>query len=227
MLHSLDKSVVIDALKTLDRLDRERKIFGSQGHNYQLNPPVPEALIDAFEDRHRLRLPEDYRYFMTQIGSGGAGPFWGGFPFGMQDRGHEFGPLEDGFLGDLSAVFPHDGPWNLPESFWEKRSQIPPDATPEEQHRIYEECDRLDGEHYWNPQLMRGAIPICHRGCALRQWLVVQGPLKGTIWDDDRVDRKGVRPLLDEQSGRVTFAAWYVSWLDQASAEASAMRKRD
>ena len=73
---------------------------------------------------------------------------------------------------------------------------------------------------------MRGAIPICHRGCALRQWLVVQGPLKGTIWDDDRVDRKGIRPLLDEHGRRVTFAAWYLSWLEQANAEAWANRHK-
>jgi len=227
MSHSLDKVAVLDALRALDRLDRERKVFGSQGHGYRLNPPVTEAVINAFENKHRLRLPEDYLYFMTQIGSGRAGPFWGLFPFGMQDSGHEFGTFEDGFLvGDLSAVFPYEEAWNLPASFWEKRAPVPLDATPEEEDRIYEEWDRLDEEHYWKPDLMRGAIPICHRGCALRQWLVVQGSLKGTIWDDDRVDRKGVRPLLDEHGRRVTFAAWYISWLGQASVEASANRKR-
>lgn len=117
----------MDALKALDHLDPERKVFGSQGHDYQLNPPVPEAVINAFENKHRLRLPEDYRYFMTRIGSGGAGPFWGLFPFGMQDDAHGFGPLEDGFfVGDLSAAFPHENAWNLPASFWEKRPPIPP-----------------------------------------------------------------------------------------------------
>ena len=227
MRFSLERRIVIDALKALDRLDQERKIFGSQGHDYQLNPPVPEAVISALESKHRLRLPEDYRYFVTQIGNGGAGPFYGLFPFGMQDNGHGFGPWEGGFLvGDLSAAFPHDGPWNLPEGFWEKRPRIPPDATPEEQDQIYEEWDRIEEEHYWNPKLMCGAIPICHRGCALRQWLVVQGPLKGTIWDDDRVDRKGIRPLLDEPGRRVTFADWYLSWLEQATAEAWANRRK-
>lgn len=100
-----------------------------------------------------------------------------------------------------------------------------PDATPEKVDQIYEEWDRIDQEHYWNPDLMRGAIPICHRGCALRQWLVLQGPLKGTIWDDDRVDRKGVKPLFDKQGRRTTFAVWYLSWLEEANTEARAIRK--
>lgn len=31
--------------------------------------------------------------------------------------------------------------------------------------------------HYWDPKLMNGAIPICHTGCALRIWLLVDSKL--------------------------------------------------
>jgi len=51
-------------------------------------------------------------------------------------------------------------------------------------------------------------------------------PLKGMVWDDDRVDLKGIRPLVDEHGRPVTFAGWYLSWLGEATAEASASRHK-
>lgn len=68
--------------------------------------------------------------------------------------------------------------------------------------------------HYWNPAIMDGAIPICHKGCALRQWLVINGPQKGFVWDDLRADDAGIAPVLGESGGPVTFADWYRGWLD-------------
>ncbi len=62
--------------------------------------------------------------------------------------------------------------------------------------------------------MMNGAIPICHLGCALRQWLVVTGPEAGNIWCDYRADRRGIYPLSAPGKERVTFYQWYRDWLD-------------
>ena len=77
-----------------------------------------------------------------------------------------------------------------------------------------EAWDRELEVHYWNPAIMNGAIPICHKGCALRQWLVIHGDQRGFVWDDNRVDNAGIAPVLDESGEPVTFADWYMGWLD-------------
>jgi hypothetical protein len=74
-------------------------------------------------------------------------------------------------------------------------------------------------EHYWNRRIMSGAIPICHRGCALRQWLVVNGNHKGYVWNDDRADHAGVYPLLLADGKPATFTTWYWTWLGSAGTQ--------
>ena len=61
-----------------------------------------------------------------------------------------------------------------------------------------------------------GGFPICHIGCAKRIWLVVTGPEAGNVWQDDRAEDGGVYPMRDAEGRRLTFAAWYMAWLDEA-----------
>jgi hypothetical protein len=69
---------------------------------------------------------------------------------------------------------------------------------------------------YWDNEKVNGAIPICHLGCATRQWLVVTGPEKGNIWNDFRADHEGLAPLHSAGQIRITFSDWYRTWLDEA-----------
>src|SRR3954463_5908860 len=82
-----------------------------------------------------------------------------------------------------------------------------------------EAWDRELEQHYWNPSIMDGAIPICHKRCALRQWLVIHGERRGFVWDDLRADNAGIAPVLGESGGPLTFANWYMGWLDGSLAE--------
>lgn len=45
--------------------------------DYHLNPPLTPSELKTFEARIGLRLPEDIRLFVTELGNGGAGPFNG------------------------------------------------------------------------------------------------------------------------------------------------------
>jgi hypothetical protein len=221
---SLDRAAILDALQALDRLDRGRSIFGSIGHHYKLNPPLAQTVVKEFEREHKINLPEDYRYFITEIGNGGAGPYYGLFPFGMQDDGHGVSKWDGKCLvGDVSADFPHSTAWNPAETFWQKRPHIPSDVSPTEEERLWEEWDQALEEQYWNPRIMNGAFPICHRGCALRQWLVVQGPRRDTVWGDNRADETGIKPVLDRTGQHLRFADWYLSWLAEATAQGRAI----
>jgi hypothetical protein len=210
MHRTLDRSTVIERLAVLSKRDRKRQVFGANGHGYKLNPPLPVSVIEAFEERHRVSLPEDYRRFITEIGNGGAGPSYGVLPFGKDDDDRDW--EGGGLVGDPSKPFPHTSAWNLPESFWEGEPKTPPDI-PLEEDRLMEAWDRELEAHYWNPAIMNGAIPICHKGCALRQWLVIHGDQRGFVWDDNRVDNAGIAPVLRKSGEPVTFADWYMGWL--------------
>src|SRR5262249_9650414 len=79
----------LDPIRVRDALSRLASsgsaIFGANGHHFLLNPPRPENEVSAFEQRHCIRVPSDYRHFITQVGDGGAGPFYGVFPLGFID----------------------------------------------------------------------------------------------------------------------------------------------
>lgn len=212
---TLDKAAIVERLQVLERSNGGRGRFGSIGHQYRLNDPLPATVIDEFEREHGIALPEDYKQFITSIGNGGAGPYYGLLPFGQYDgSGDDLCPWDDGLLvGNVAEPFPYVEAWNLPASFWDAEPDPPPGTPQEEEDRMMEAWDRALEEHYWNPKIVNGAIPICHRGCALRQWLVVNGPQKGFVWNDDRADYGGLSPLRDSEGNQVTFSSWYSAWL--------------
>ena len=217
MSEPLDKPTALRLLGELDRRDRHRRLFGAGVHQYRLNPPLDASVVGAFEARHGVSLPDDYRTFLTEIGDGGAGPSYGLFPFGQQDDGFGSCAWEiGGLVGDFSQPFPHVTAWNISESFWQGEPDPPPGTPPEEEDRLWEAWDKVLEERYWDPALMNGAIPICHLGCALRQWLVIHGPQRGFVWNDFRADYRGLSPVLGGSGEAVTFAAWYRTWLDDS-----------
>jgi hypothetical protein len=83
-------------------------VFGADGHHFILNEPLDEMIVAEFEQRHGIRLPADYRSFITTIGNGGAGPGYGLFPFGETDAG----PADE-YFADLARPFPYTEAWNV------------------------------------------------------------------------------------------------------------------
>jgi hypothetical protein len=196
--------------RDLQRLRESKKalsVFGAESHGYRVNPPLSEAEIIAFEAKHDVQLPDDYRQFLMRVGNGGAGPDYGLYKLGEMDDGFDFGPWDE-FIGDLSKPFLHTQAWN-------DLTGEPEDISDEDEEEYERQLEAFD-EIYWNPSNMNGAIPICHLGCALRLWLVVNGPEKGNVWQDNRADQGGIEPLQTATQKRVTFFEWYRSWLDEA-----------
>jgi hypothetical protein len=44
----------------------------------------------------------------------------------------------------------------------------------------------------------------------------VSGPERGNIWLDARAGYEGITPVIGPDGNSVSFAAWYMSWLDAA-----------
>jgi len=133
------------------------------------------------------------------------------FKLGEMDDGFDFAPWGD-FVGQLSAPFRHADAWNdltgMPD-----RNDMNEDA--------YEAFE----QRYYDTRLVDGAIPICHLGCALRQWLVITGSEDGNVWGDDRADHKGLYPLRATAHDRLRFFEWYRSWLDEVLARLDLWKK--
>jgi hypothetical protein len=206
---------VKEKLDLLRRLDWDFDYFGSKVHRYKLFPPLSAEGLVAIENKHGCAFPDDYRAFVTELGNGGAGPNYGLFPAGMHHLGRDLATWEKSGIGDLSKPFPHTDPWNLPEEFCAQQPD-PDETTPEEEEdRMNEEWDKKLQAHYWIEGVTDGAIPVSDLGCARTQLLVINGPESGSIWVDGRVDYEGIAPLLSEAGERVTFAQWYLNWLDE------------
>jgi hypothetical protein len=64
-----------ERIKSKLRKARSRRLrpFGAEQHEFRLLPVVPEPELQAFETRHGVELPHEYRAFLSIVGSGGAG----------------------------------------------------------------------------------------------------------------------------------------------------------
>ena len=211
---SIEIAVLRKKLDELRCIDTSFETFGSSAHLYRMNAPLSETKLDEFETRHSITLPEPYRTFVSEFSNGGAGPYYGLFPLGYFDAAG--GPLErwkegDGFAGILAKPFPHSEAWNLPEA-----RLLPPDSfeNDEEEEAWIRE---VDGE-VWRPDLVNGAFPICHQGCAIRNLLIVNGPERGNVWVDDRPNDGGIYPDGDDPHTGTPFFDWYSNWLDASIA---------
>ena len=204
-----DFTAIRDDLWRLRESAVSLQVFGSQSHGFRTHPPLSEEAVREFEARHRITLPPEYRGFLIHVGNGGAGPAYGLFKLGEMDDGFGHKPWteNDGFVVVLSQPFPHTGPWNdlIEEPVYDESRQDDPEWE-DEYHR---QLDAWENRVYWNPANVNGAVPICHLGCALRQWLVVTGPEAGNVWNDDRADHGGLKPLQRAGLERITFLQWY------------------
>lgn len=76
LLNLLDKAIITD-------LNFEQ--FGSKKHKYKLNPVISETKVLEVEKKYNFKLPEDYFWFITNVGNGGAGPYYGLEKFKIED----------------------------------------------------------------------------------------------------------------------------------------------
>ncbi|MFJ4839373.1 SMI1/KNR4 family protein [Streptomyces sp. NPDC088746] len=195
------------------------KVFGSLGHRWTLEDPLADDELAELEAQMGVRLPDDYRNFLTSVGAGGAGPAYGLFPVRrIQGRWRWEGDGAD--LADLTMLarpFPAHGP--DPEEL-EALLAVRPEE--EEFEEIEDFDDAIEAwDERWEPLMFApertaGAIVISHLGCAQREWLIISGIHRGTIWSDCRADDTDLVPLLDRAGKPVTFARWYSDWLEKA-----------
>lgn len=182
------------ALELQERVSRVRQKVVAAGKC--LNPPLDQATVRAFEERHGARLPEEYREFLLRVGNGGMDgpPFYGLEPFRP-------GPWQEGDharrywvdLPDLARPFPFTGPWI-------REGEAPEELTAGSDQSL---ADRIS----------HGCLLLGTDGCGIDWILVVSGPDRGVVW------YRTSAGLLPTSSKR-DFLRWIEDWLDGTDPEA-------
>jgi hypothetical protein len=205
MTEQLDR--IKQKLKILKDYDKSFVIFGSLKHKYKLNPALSLYYIKNFETTHGINLPEELTKFLTTIGNGGAGPFYG--LESLQDMLYvDLDYKQKNKLLNPSEPFPHNREWNL---------KFEPSVNEEEDEAEYERQLENFEQRYYDPSFMNGTLAICNFGCAVSINLVVNGPEYGYIWTDDRASDGGIHPSMElGNKEKVQFLDWYELWLDNS-----------
>jgi hypothetical protein len=86
-----------EKLRRLRTIDTAFTRFGALTHRYRLGPPLTEPELQSHERRLGVSIPTEYRRFLTEIGHGGAGPFYGLFTLD--------GDCPSALSGELSKPF--------------------------------------------------------------------------------------------------------------------------
>jgi hypothetical protein len=71
-------------VEILSALDVRRVVFGASRHAYRFHPPLFQKRVEKFERDHKVSLPKPYRRFITELGNGGAGPYYGIMPLALK-----------------------------------------------------------------------------------------------------------------------------------------------
>ncbi|WP_405861846.1 SMI1/KNR4 family protein [Streptomyces sp. NBC_00090] len=210
---------VRERVEALGMSPASNEVFGALGHKWVLEQPLNHAELAELEAQMGVRLPEDFRTFLLRVGAGGAGPAYGVFPVRrVQGRWRWEGDGAE--LADLSRLaesFPEQGP--DPKLLEELAARCPEEEDFDEVEEFDDAIEAWDERWnavMFNPDRTVGAIVISHRGCALRDWLVISGAHQGTMWTDDRADEVDLAPLRNDGGAPVTFARWYTDWLCHA-----------
>jgi len=204
-------------LTRLSQFDAARTNFGADSHGYQLARPLSERTVRAFERKHRVSLPDDYRSFLVGMGNGGAGPGYGVYPLG-RDRSFELfiGAAPVWIRWPAKLVSRLQRPWRKLGEPFPFRDAI---SSAERRRILSEPSDATEDVDV----VPTGAISICTHGCGLGDWLVVTGEEAGQVWHDasaeydpsaqERIPALGWRPWTNPDGDRMTFADWWTNWL--------------
>ncbi|MCE7061993.1 SMI1/KNR4 family protein [Dyadobacter sp. CY343] len=182
------RDTVIEKVAELKRTDKKFRFFGARKHRYTFDAPISIAEAEQFEHTYAIQLPAEYKYFITQIGNGGAGPYYGVRP--LQDFQAHYVHHEV----ELPAMDLHKP---FPAHYWLNENET----------RITKEIVQ---------QSVFGTMSICEEGDGYNHLLVVAGDEKGYIWFDGSVTDQGMIPFSMPEKERFTFFDWYESWLNMA-----------
>ncbi|MBQ6697021.1 MAG: SMI1/KNR4 family protein [Lachnospiraceae bacterium] len=185
---------IAQIMKKVEKLSAKKRRFPCGKFPPEWKEPITEEQVMAYEKEKGIRLPEDYRRFITTVASAGTQPFYG--LYGLLDKkpSYEFEPI-------VEKKFPYTL------------------STPLKIAEMSEE----EYDKYWNDdeneEYMQGYILLCHEGCGMESILIVNTDAEevyGTVWFCDLANDYGIMPIYHPQTREpMHFLEWLEYWVDQ------------
>lgn len=188
--YSAQLTRIKDKLLRVRFTDPKLEVFGAGSHKYQTGKPLLALDLTLFEQQYGIRLPDDYRQFMLEIGPG-AGPFYGLYALGSHTD--EFSENPKTVMRVPSQWHPH-----LSEQDWLTLTQAFDQA----------EMSNADFERATDI-LFAGLLPLGTQGCTYYHALIVSGEHRGRVVN---LDQERLQPKFAYESN---FLDWYERWLDE------------
>ncbi|HET9957330.1 MAG TPA: leucine-rich repeat domain-containing protein [Polyangiaceae bacterium] len=177
-------------VQVLANLDPARKLFAAGSHRYELKPPLELEQLARLEAGLGLRLPEQYRRFVTEFANGGAGPAYGIVPLAKT-------------LPSASRASRLNEPFPVPKSAEDSPGYgAPPGAL--------EVCETGCGGYYWLITAGPDREVLWQQGSEGDWWPLVAN---GHAPEDQLLHFDAPR------AARLEFIDWYINWLDDARCE--------
>ncbi len=182
-MQMLDIPKIKAVLKEASQWDMDYPIFGSHSHAHLFRPPLPMEELEAWEELMELRLPEDYRTYLTCLGNGGRGPAYGIASFCC--------PLDDSLREPVVFSDDHAKRFEELSCKWFKYSHENEDQlyttyceqTPEERRMNYSAWDEARYRFIENTVghflFESGQLYIADQGCSQDIYLLLSGSHRG------------------------------------------------
>lgn len=168
--------------------DKLQEYKGPEG----IRPCLSEQEVAAFETEYDVRLPEEYRRFLLEVGNGETfmpqGPNWADYNSTW---------IAYGIKGQSAPS------WLDFCELWENLSE--PFLQTEPWHECQEltETQRTPITHYTHGKLL-----LLDEGCGSRFYLIITGPERGNVWS---LWDQGSAPI----EPRTDFLSWYERLIDE------------
>lgn len=197
-IRNLSENYTLKIKKTINKtakIDPDYKVFGAKKHKYILNPIISLNQVRQFEQKYQITLPEEYVYFLTQIGNGGAGPYYGIYSLEtVEQKNYCLNKSVQNLVFIDNKLTPE---------LWKKKTQILDDSDCSDE--IYDEIEA---------QVAAGGLEIGTQGCTYGNILMYKGSETGKIVYFDWDISSESPPYLTG----MTFLDWYLSFFEEIAA---------
>ncbi|PPQ46203.1 SMI1/KNR4 family protein [Paenibacillus peoriae] len=173
------------------RKDADFLVFGASSHQYRVKEKLTAKELADWQVHNHVTLPEPYAQFLTKIGNGGAGPYYGIYSIEKATS-----------YTERQALL--------------AKSVLHPGMTKEEWNHLIEPLTKDEGipdEEYDDTcnKVLGGMLCIGTQGCEYDMYLVLEGKYRGRIvyTSDFHPDHPFFFVYED------SFLDWYERWLDE------------